>query len=308
MKNLKHISGRLIFIKSVSCSFLYIILILIELSVCAGCTDDKDSYSDNIDTSDTIKVLAIGNSFSEDGIQYVYDLARAANKKIIIANLYYPGCSLAQHWSFIKKRSTAYDYQKNLNGRFIHSYNSNFFNGLLDESWDIITFQQYSGDSGLIDSYFPYLDSLTTYVKANAINSEVKIAMHQTWSYPSYSSHTGFKKYSNNQEIMYKQIVTSINFAARKECISMIIPSGTAIQNARSYFGDKLNRDDLHLSLPLGRYIASCAWFETIFGICSVGNTYIPDGISSTDAFKAQEAAHYAIMRNSVVTNISGKK
>jgi len=287
-------------------SFCFILVLVISFFF-VRCTHIDELDSSNISTSDTIKILAIGNSFSEDGVQYVYDLAKAENKKILIANLYYPGCSFAQHWSFIKNRSTVYDYQKNINGAFIHFNNSNFLRGLLDEDWDIITFQQYSGYSGLINTYFPYLDSLATYVKANAINSKVKFAMHQTWSYPSYSAHSGFKNYSNNQEIMYKQIVASINLAARKKYISMIIPSGTAIQNARSYFGDKLNRDDLHLSLPLGRYIASCAWFESIFSVSSVGNIYKPDGISSVEALKAQEAAHFAIINNSAVTDMSGK-
>lgn len=38
----------------------------------------------------------------------------------------------------------------------------------------------------------------------------------------------------------------------------MIIPTGTAIQNARtSFVGDHMNRDGYHLDLKIGRYTAA---------------------------------------------------
>lgn len=43
----------------------------------------------------TIKVLAIGNSFSEDAIeQNLYELGKAAGDEFIIGNLYIGGCPL----------------------------------------------------------------------------------------------------------------------------------------------------------------------------------------------------------------------
>jgi len=45
-----------------------------------------------------LKVLAIGNSFSEDAIEnYLYDLAKTSNKKMVIGNLYIGGASLELH-------------------------------------------------------------------------------------------------------------------------------------------------------------------------------------------------------------------
>lgn len=46
-------------------------------------------------TARTIKILAIGNSFSEDAIeQYLHELAYADGIETVIGNLYIPGCSL----------------------------------------------------------------------------------------------------------------------------------------------------------------------------------------------------------------------
>lgn len=298
------------------------LIALLAFTISGGCldSDTPDSSIDKLLTEKTdssqssefkaasvIRVLAIGNSFSEDGLQYVYHLAKAANKTIVIGNLYYGGCSLWLHWSFIKNKSAVYDYQKSVNGTFSHTPNAELLKGLQDENWDLITFQQNSANSGFIVTYSPYLDSIINYVKANATNPKVELAMHQTWAYPNYSTELAFKNYNSNQIQMYQQIASAVDSAARKRNIHIIIPSGTAIQNARSYFGDKLNRDNLHLSVPLGRYIASCVWFETISGINVIGNPYRPDGISYINARRAQEAAHYAVITRNEITDMSGK-
>ena len=50
-----------------------------------------------------IKVLAIGNSFSEDAVeQYLYELAAAQGDSLIIGNAYIGGCSLEMHLDNLK--------------------------------------------------------------------------------------------------------------------------------------------------------------------------------------------------------------
>jgi len=54
--------------------------------------------------SDTIRVLCIGNSFSWDAVeQELAPLCDAGKLPIIIGNLYYGGCSLEQHHTFLIK-------------------------------------------------------------------------------------------------------------------------------------------------------------------------------------------------------------
>ena len=63
-------------------------------------TDGELKYfSDlNVDKDRVIKILAIGNSFSDDAIEhYLHDLVKASGRKALIANLYFGGRSLQTH-------------------------------------------------------------------------------------------------------------------------------------------------------------------------------------------------------------------
>lgn len=102
-----------------------------------------------------------------------------------------------------------------------------------------------SGKSGQYDTYKPYLSNLVNYVKGCATNKYMKLMLHQTWAYASYSNHTDFKNYDNDQMTMYSAIVNAVNEAASDQNISIIIPAGTAIQNGRtSFIGDNFTRLD----------------------------------------------------------------
>ncbi len=51
-----------------------------------------------VSAGETIKVLAIGNSFSEDAVeQNLHELTVADGCQMIVANMYIGGCSLCRH-------------------------------------------------------------------------------------------------------------------------------------------------------------------------------------------------------------------
>lgn len=243
----------------------------------------------------TIKILAVGNSFSDDGVEYLDELAQAAGIKLIIGNLYIGGCSLERHWNNVRNELPAYDYRKNVEGHQTNTPKTTLQEALQDEEWDYITVQQVSQNSGLYDTYYPYIDSLLTYLKAHAHNPEVEFAIHQVWSYAWNSTHPGFANYDNNQLKMYRDIVETVDKVARKEKIRIIIPSGTAIQTGRTLMGDRMNRDGFHLGWGLGRYLAACTWFETFLGPVN-GNSYRPEGVTPQEATIAQRIAHIAVL------------
>ena len=57
---------------------------------------------------DTLRILAIGNSFSIDSLEYVYQIALSAGvKKGSLGNLYIPGCSLDMQAANAKKNQSA---------------------------------------------------------------------------------------------------------------------------------------------------------------------------------------------------------
>ena len=243
----------------------------------------------------TIKILAVGNSFSDDGVEYLDELAQAAGIKLIIGNLYIGGCSLERHWNNVRNELPAYDYRKNVEGHQTNTPKTTLQEALQDEEWDYITVQQVSQNSELYDTYYPYIDSLLTYLKAHARNPEVEFAIHQVWSYAWNSTHPGFANYDNNQLKMYRDIVETVDKVARKEKIRIIIPSGTAIQTGRTLMGDRMNRDGFHLGWGLGRYLAACTWFETFLGPVN-GNSYRPEGVTPQEATIAQRIAHIAVL------------
>ena len=63
--------------------------------------------------NDTIKVLAIGNSFSQDAVeQYLHELGEAEGITMIIGNMFIGGCSLERHVQNIRNNAPAYAYRK----------------------------------------------------------------------------------------------------------------------------------------------------------------------------------------------------
>ena len=102
---------------------------------------------------------------------------------------------------------------------------------------------------------------------------------------------------------MYEAIVAATKNALKDNKFDVLVPSGTAIQNARtSYIGDKMNRDGYHLELNYGRYTAACTWFEAISGKKVVGNSYAPATVDDGKKAVAQNAAHEAVRHPYKVT------
>lgn len=256
-------------------------------------------------SNDTIRVLAIGNSFSEDAVEnYLYDLGKADGVTFVIGNMFIGGCSLEKHWNNATNDLAVYSYRKvGADGAKTVIPDAQLSQVIPSEAWDYISFQQVSSNSGIYDSYFPYLPNLFDYVKARAINPNVKYMLHMTWAYAQNSTHEGFIKYNKDQQQMYTAIVDAVNRVAKTTDISMIVPSGTAIQNARSStLGDTLCRDGYHLNLIIGRYIAACTWYEKLTGRSVIGNSFAPASLSKTEICIAQKAADDAVLYPNTIT------
>ena len=256
--------------------------------------------------NDTLRILAIGNSFADDGIEYLDEVARSAGKHIVVANTYIGGCSIARHLDNARHDRPAYLYRKNIDGKYTEEHDKTLHDAIRDEAWDYIVFQQVSDLAGQYGTYFPDLAELMDYVRPLATNPHVQYALQQTWAYARNSTHPGFYRYGKDQQTMYDDVVFAYNQAARRQHITIVIPTGTAIQNARSSsLGDTLCRDGYHLNLTYGRYTAACTWFETFFGEPSTGIAYRPEGVSEAQAKIAQQAAHAAILCPTAVTDLS---
>ena len=255
----------------------------------------------------TVRILAIGNSFSQDAVeQYLHELAEAEGISTIIGNMFIGGCSLERHVKNARDNAPAYAYRKiGTDGKKREKGKMSLETVLADEDWDYVSLQQASPFSGMYETYEASLPELIEYVKAR-LPKKTKLMLHQTWAYASTSRHSGFKNYNCNQLTMYQAIADAVKKAAKANKIKIVIPSGTAIQNARtSFIGDHLNRDGYHLDVKIGRYTAACTWFERIFKHNVVGNPYAPEGLDEARKTVAQKAAHAAVKHPYKVTELS---
>lgn len=252
-----------------------------------------------------LKILAIGNSFSEDALEsYLHDLIKADGVSVVIGNASIGSASLSLHVQNAQNNAAAYSYRKiGQSGVKTTAENTTLATALADENWDYISMQQVSSESGRYETYQSSLPLLFSYVKSKATNPKVKYGLHQTWAYAQNSTHPGFANYNNDQMAMYQAIVDAIGRAKSLADIAVVVPAGTAIQNGRtSYIGDNFCRDGYHLDLNIGRYAAACAWYEAITGNNVVGNPFKPATLSDYEAALAQNAAHLAVLKPNEVS------
>ena len=244
---------------------------------------------------DTLRILAIGNSFSQDAIeQNLWELFDAEGIPVIIGNLYIGGCTLQRHYNNSLGNIPDYRYRKVVDGVRTDMPGYTLEMGLADEPWDVVSLQQASGVSGLYETFQPYLKELIGFVKSRT-REGVRLVWHQTWAYSADASHPEFPVYGRNQQVMYAAIMYAARRAVEENGFQQVIPSGTAIQNARGTdLGDTLNRDGYHLELTYGRYTAACTWFETLTGRDVTGNPWHPAAVDPETARLCKEAAHQA--------------
>lgn len=224
-----------------------------------------------------IKVLAIGNSFSQDGTRYL----QALDGDLFVRNLYIGGCSFDMHYDNLINDRKAYRYEENASP--IQEELVSIKDGLLRDDWDIITVQQVSGKSGQLETYEPYMTELLNYVKSFCPNA--KIYFHQTWAYDEGSDHPDFPAYGNDSNKMDECIKYASETAAKNHGLPMI-RTGEFIhwlRNEHTLGDTPLYRDKFHLSMTEGRYAAALAWDYYLTGKVS---EVIPEQINKDLAQK----------------------
>lgn len=226
-----------------------------------------------------MKILAIGNSFSQDATRYLQEIATSAGEDLFVRNLYIGGCSLEMHSNNIKSNAPAYDYE--IDARGVEKIS--IPDALAREDWDYITVQQVSGRSGKPETYEPYMAHIIQTIKDACPKAE--ILLHRTWAYEIGSGHGNFPAYNRSQLEMYGAIVaTTTEFAAKYGI--RVIPVGDFIQVLRNTppfdfknGGMTLCRDNFHLSLDYGRYAAAMCWFKFFTGRSAQDVTFVPENV-----------------------------
>ena len=207
-----------------------------------------------------MRILSIGNSFSQDAQRYLHRLAKKESIDLTTVNLYIGGCSLRTHYLNVLDDKVAYELEFNGVNTGVKVSVKQVLESV---EWDVVTLQQASGLSAKKETYSPYIETLACYVKKYCPHA--KLYIHETWAYEEGSEKLfNVAKYTRSED-MYQDIQTAYKTAAKTIDAVGIIPCGTAMFKAAS-LGLKVHRDTFHASFGAGRYLLALTWFKTLTG------------------------------------------
>lgn len=223
----------------------------------------------------TIKVLAIGNSYSNNTTKYISRIADSTkgDTTFFAASLFFSGATLSQHIANIEQWNALFDQYgleetknkyysdevpKSRKYEWLQVGDKNLtsvrslYEAIRYEDWDYITIQQSPDGCDDFSTYEPYLIKLYDYIQAEYKRDDMKgktcppILVHQTWAFNNdMSKNNAYKyypvNYKNNTE-MFKKVEEAYSLAAKtikdiKGVNPTIIKSGEAIELAQAKFG-----------------------------------------------------------------------
>lgn len=238
-----------------------------------------------------MKVLAIGNSFSNDAMRYLHKIAEAGGVEMKTVNLYIGGCPLSRHYANMNNDAAEYDFEYNGDRTGIKV---SIRQALQSDIWDVVTLQQVSQESVDYKTYQPYLERLAEYVKLHA--PKARLMIHQTWSYEENSARLNTELGYSSQRAMFDDLKSAYDEAARSLGDVQIIPSGQTMQYLIEAGVERVHRDTFHATLGTGRYALGLVWYEILTGKSCIENTFsgFDEPVSEGEAAIAKQAAHRA--------------
>ena len=278
----------------------------------------------------TVRLLTVGNSFSQNATRQLGHLATNAGHTLIHQPIVVGGASLELHWG----RAAAFEKDPaSTNG--LYSNKQSLKQMLTAQPWDFVTIQQASIKSHDAATYRPFAQQLHDHIKRHAPKAEVLI--HQTWAYrvddPRFKVTSPKAGEPATQAQMYEQLTRAYSTIAAELGLRRI-PVGDAFYladtdpkwgyrpDAKYDFKDKsqtalpdqthslhvgwrrskgkdgkesLGMDGHHANVA-GEYLGACVWFEVLYGESVVGNDFITPGLDKVHARFLQETAHRAVL------------
>ena len=254
---------------------IYIIFLMYALLTSTSCKwisedfQSKDYSNQNIH----LKICVLGNSYAADAFSYLPHILREYGISTEIY-LYYKGSGslkdLVEQWNSTagtEKADGGGNHMRMLFHIDTRSNNAKWEN--LERmsandvvsmgNWDIITLQQYSAHTDLIDKYHPYLEQAIDSIN-KAYNGDYKRAWFMAYNRATHD-------YPENNLSVQKEIIDSNNF-------DLVMPVATAVFDARqidsiailgdSEYHNLWASDSVHLQEGLPCYIAALALAESI--------------------------------------------
>lgn len=278
----------------------------------------------------SVKVLTIGNSFTDSLAEYFPKAAGSAGCELKIHFADFGGCELERHWSYIQAEEQSEICRIYNGGRKLKTT-------LSAVDWDYVTIQQASHASWNWDTYLPFAQNIHDFVKKYAPGAEILI--QQTWAYHPYDPRIRpGGEWGFDQQGMYERL-TECYLKLASLLDLRIIPTGYAVQKyreqhpflfknfdtaqfasfrwpdlppmagelagalrwAKSAEGKLFIAPDfIHLN-ERGRYLQSCVWFAFLFGRSAKEIKFVPEVIDNDDAAQLRETADRAVAEFSQV-------
>ncbi len=265
--------------------------------------EDYEENGVTVSLQKVFRLLLLGNSLSLDAADnsgggtasILYDIIKSMlgeNSYVEIGTLYSGARTAAWHATMARDEVAAYQFSvisDGTDGKWsVISNDCTSKYGLEYADWDVVTVQPYGNETltgvddtttGISGSYKDHqflsmsvsLPFLLDYISEYSANSD--IYYYLTWaSSQSAWMNTGATAYSGMVDVA----IAATSNTGKNAQFSGIIPAGTAIQNARSTYlsllkydnttdvQKNLQRDNVHLSLHLGRYIAALTFAEML--------------------------------------------
>ena len=236
-----------------------------------------------------MKILSIGNSFSDDAQRYLHDIAKNEGVEIETLNLCIGGCPLSSHAANVKSGDKAYFFH--YNGDVLCDDLISLQDGIAMRDWDVVTLQQVSTLSFKEESFYPYIYELVNYVREKLPNA--KIYIHQTWAYEHGSPRSFEVTDGKGSEFMLDGLRKAYRRAKSEIGADAIIPSGELMELLRMKGAKGIYRDTFHAGMGLGRYAIGLLWFKLFTGRSVLNNNYstLDEITSDMDLKIARECA-----------------
>ena len=214
-----------------------------------------------------VKVLTIGNSFSENASSYATEIAQNQGYDLTFAYLKLSSGTIDQHWTNAQNNTAAYkfaytDSTGRHNIKEEGSAGATIQEALEYMDWDIIVFQQGSTAS---DDYATYsnLGNLIDYVQQFCPDAQLMI--HETWSWASWPAER------------FDDIEAAYHRAAQENGNLPVIHTGRAFEFARTALDSRtiLNESDNQHANAYGKFVAGASYVAAIFGCDITDNTFV---------------------------------
>ena len=244
----------------------------VTVSKCSLCDEEKTDV--HTPMTKKLKVLAIGNSHSENAVHDLWDVCNSAGmSNVIVGNAVIGGSGLADHGSAMLFDSPAYTYKKytGVSKKDVSEENVKISRALTDEKWDVVVIQQRS--QYVKDATFDLLPKVIEVIQNKCPTA--KIYWHITWAFENIENFSSasikndfIQNFGGDSTVMYEAIIDSLKRnVLPNENIEVVIPAATALQNLRtSYVGETLTRDGVHTNPGMARYTVALTWYSFLTG------------------------------------------